>query len=461
MMYTLALLIALLPFLGTHLRDFETPLVRSVRPIQTIEQPTGIPPIDCIYVVNLSHQSERFTRIQTLFQKHGLTVTRVLGVNGQALSYSKYREFSGPYSFHMYAADYGWLLSYLSVLKDAQRRGFELIWICQDTVDVCADLTGIPALLKTLFAHDPKWDLLFTDIGPRVALSDTVAHLRTWKYDPRPDQTLTPYSYYLQHEPITDDLVRIYSRVGMHSTILSKRGIEKILRHYAHSFAWSPLETDLHTIEDLHTYATTKDLVSNAITPTFETPFEEEKSSNLAVFSLEEEKRERERAFNEAQTLYQQGNLEEALKSYKKRVAYGGEREEVFWSLYQIGRIYQSLGRGEALVVDSYTKAYHRAKERQEPLYRLAELYRTRREYNLAYLIANVGAQLAQPEHRTYAEEWIYEWGMLLELSLCAYYANRLDEFQNASKKLLKNPSLPAHVRSCVEDNLKLYSILH
>lgn len=421
---------------------------------------SGIPPIDCIYIINLQERKDKWTRVNALFNKKGLHPNRVNAMNGMNLSYKTYRELSGPYPFRVYASDYGWLLSFLSVLKDAYQREFECIWVCQDSVHFYGESKCIPLLLETLNEHDPNWDIFYTDCGPRIVSDGILAHKRSFAYDPRPGEKLKPFSYYLEQLRVNDDIVHIRQRVGMHSTILSRKGIKKILDYFTHVFVWSPLEINIHYIPGIREYSATRDIVSNQTSTPFDTSSLQKQDSGLKVISVEAETAERKLLFEKAQALQENNLLEEALSAYQKRSVMGGAEAEVFWSLYQKGIIEQQLNYDDNIFIESYTKAYHLAPDRTEPLYRLACYYHMQGKNNLGYLLANVATRFSKPTHTLLVEDWIYQWGVLLEYSLCSYYTGRYEEFIWANNLLLEDLKIPSNVRQCVEDNLKLYQIL-
>ncbi|MBI3236817.1 MAG: glycosyltransferase, partial [Chlamydiales bacterium] len=64
-----------------------------------------------------------------------------------------------------------------------------------------------------------------------------------------------------------------------------------------------------------------------------------------------------------------------ALKHYKKRIALRGWDQEVFWSLYQIGQLYEDLNFAEKEIIDGYSTAFLFRPSRLEPLYRLCHYY--------------------------------------------------------------------------------------
>lgn len=146
---------------------------------------------------------------------------------------------------------------------------------------------------------------------------------------------------------------------------------------------------------------------------------------------------------------------EEAMKNYQKRVDKGGWDQEVFWSLLQIGILKEKLKLPLESIIESYQKAYAYRPSRAEPLYQLAHLYRKSKNYLSGYQVAQLGLGLESSKDVLFVEKWIYDYALLLEFSICAYWIEKYNEAFLASHLLLSNPLLPLEVQECVKNNLK------
>jgi glycosyltransferase involved in cell wall biosynthesis len=146
---------------------------------------------------------------------------------------------------------------------------------------------------------------------------------------------------------------------------------------------------------------------------------------------------------------------EKALQIYEKRVAMGGWDQEVFWSLYQIALLQEILQFPENDICKSYHKAFSYHSKRAEPIYRLCNYYRRNENYLLGYLLSKFGLSIQHPADLLFVESWVYDYGMLLEFSICSYWIGQYEESFNACNQLLSDKELPPHVRSCVEKNLE------
>jgi hypothetical protein len=70
--------------------------------------------------------------------------------------------------------------------------------------------------------------------------------------------------------------------------------------------------------------------------------------------------------------------------------------------------------------------------------------------------MASIGTQIPLSQDVLFVERWIYDYGLLLEQSICAYWIGKYDECRDISLKILAVPKLPQNMRECVERNLLL-----
>lgn len=155
-----------------------------------------------------------------------------------------------------------------------------------------------------------------------------------------------------------------------------------------------------------------------------------------------------------AQSYKDAGLYEKALENYEKRVASGGWDQEVFWSLYQVANLKRALGRPKSEVVDSYMKAYAYRPTRIEPLYEVANYFRELGDFHSAYSVGKVAEIIPPSNDLLFVQQWMYDYGMPLELSISAYWTGKFEECQKISQDLLKQNNLHPNVRTCIENNL-------
>jgi len=155
-----------------------------------------------------------------------------------------------------------------------------------------------------------------------------------------------------------------------------------------------------------------------------------------------------------ANTLRDVGKYEEAIEMFNKRVEMKGWDEEVFYSKYQIGLCFELLGEIEAAKV-SYLSAWEYRPSRAEPLWRLAALCRKKGEYQQAYLFANKGMEIPYPNDIIFVDRPTYEYVLLFEASIAAYWINLYNESIELCKKIEKTPDVPNDVRIQNKKNMQ------
>lgn len=109
-----------------------------------------------------------------------------------------------------------------------------------------------------------------------------------------------------------------------------------------------------------------------------------------------------------AQTLKDTGQHEEAIKMYKKRVDAGGWFEEVFYSMYQISRMYYSLKNYTEMEYWGM-KAYESNKERAESIYFLTRVFREISQHYKAWHYMKIGKTIRQPSQVLFVESEVYD----------------------------------------------------
>lgn len=183
-------------------------------------------------------------------------------------------------------------------------------------------------------------------------------------------------------------------------------------------------------------------------------PQKYQKDAKILEEALKEDPNNTRNVFYLAQSYRDAKDYEPALKNYEKRVAMGGWDQEVFWAMFQAATLQEALKMPPEKVIEGYYKAYHYRPSRAEPLYRLAAYYRLNNDFPAAYLTSSTGLKVPLPNDILFVENWVYDYGMLFENSIDAYWVGRYDECQQACQKLLANPKLPPALKEQVEKNI-------
>jgi len=158
-----------------------------------------------------------------------------------------------------------------------------------------------------------------------------------------------------------------------------------------------------------------------------------------------------------AQSYADSGNNEEALKWYQRRIDAGGWNEEIFIAYKRRGDLYRMLGKTE-LAVSEWLKGWEKMPNRSETLYEVVRHYRIIGQYHTAFLFLEKALLIPLPKECVLFVEFpIYQYRLLEELSIIAFYVNKKREGLIASQYLLLNKEIPNDVKRLVENNLFFY----
>jgi hypothetical protein len=100
-------------------------------------------------------------------------------------------------------------------------------------------------------------------------------------------------------------------------------------------------------------------------------------------------------------------------------------------------------------------QAYEFCPTRLEPLHGAVRYCRGKQHFQQGYLIAKGAIEigLEYPGEGLFLQRWIYEYGMLDEFAVAAYWAGRYRECLDACEELLAAGKIPESERPRVEAN--------
>ena len=148
------------------------------------------------------------------------------------------------------------------------------------------------------------------------------------------------------------------------------------------------------------------------------------------------------------------GMTDKAVEYLTKRVVHGGWEEEVFYCLYQIGKLLLTNQPAEGIA--TLLMAWQRRPQRIEPLVTLANYYRVRGEYHLAALYAEKACQTPYPNDILFVERDVWTWRAAFELSIALWYTGDQTRSLELSRQLLESNDLPPHIEPYVRRNSEL-----
>jgi FkbM family methyltransferase len=145
-----------------------------------------------------------------------------------------------------------------------------------------------------------------------------------------------------------------------------------------------------------------------------------------------------------------------ALEWYRRRAAMPGWAEETYCAWLQAGVLSERLGDWPA-AVDAYMRAWEARPERLESVHALAVGLRVRGLHRAQHRFAGVASGLRPlpiPPDLLLVARWIYEWGLLFEYSISAYWCGDYDASIAACTRLLEIDGLPDDYRADTRRNL-------
>lgn len=161
----------------------------------------------------------------------------------------------------------------------------------------------------------------------------------------------------------------------------------------------------------------------------------------------------RRNVFYLAQSYRDAGELEKAIIYYRKRSGMGGWPEEIWNSLFEIGKISERLELPWTECRDAYLTAYKYRPSRAESLSALASLHRRNDEPEMAYVYASAAVTTPRPDDALFVSESIYTWRSLDELCIAANKIGMLDIARESALKLLAIPQIDGRDRLRIEEN--------
>ena len=154
-----------------------------------------------------------------------------------------------------------------------------------------------------------------------------------------------------------------------------------------------------------------------------------------------------------ANTLRDSGQKEAALKIYLERARLGNWYQEVFMSLLHAAKLKEELEYSNDEVIIAYMEATTACPTRAEALHGAARFCRNKGIYERGYQFAVQGLTIAYPNDALFIEDWVYEYGLLDELAINAYWTARYAECVDVCDRLLGEGKLPSDQRERVLKN--------
>ncbi|MER8569637.1 hypothetical protein NKH85_28990 [Mesorhizobium sp. M0924] len=128
-------------------------------------------------------------------------------------------------------------------------------------------------------------------------------------------------------------------------------------------------------------------------------------------------------------------------------------QQDIFVSLLNAAKLKESLSYPKDEILAAYTEAADVCPTRAEALHGSARVCRNNGLHQQGYEFAALGLRITPPTDAPASEDWIYDYGLLDELAVNAYWTGRYRECANACGRLLAEDKLPANQRDRVLKN--------
>lgn len=144
------------------------------------------------------------------------------------------------------------------------------------------------------------------------------------------------------------------------------------------------------------------------------------------------------------------GQYENALKAYSRRAVMGGWDQEVYWSLYCIGRIQEILKQPEEQILFSYARAYEFRPTRAEPLSRMADILLKKGSPRVALMLIEKAKQIPMPCEGVFVEKNIYNYTLDLQMADALYLAGDKDQAKKVFAQVAAIETTPENVKTAI-----------
>lgn len=155
-----------------------------------------------------------------------------------------------------------------------------------------------------------------------------------------------------------------------------------------------------------------------------------------------------------AQSYRDAGEPAKAYAHYQQRADMGGWVEEAYVARCEQGRMAIVLGHAHHDVLRIFMDAWQMRPVRAEALWYAARYCREHKRFAEGYLFALAGKDIPLPDDVLFVQREAYEWRLLDELAVNAYWIGQYRVSEEACQRLLSEKRHPAAHTSRIEANL-------
>ena len=161
-----------------------------------------------------------------------------------------------------------------------------------------------------------------------------------------------------------------------------------------------------------------------------------------------------------AQSYRDSGQHEKAIEAYGKRIAMGEWPEEVYYSMYMIAKIKEKMGAPDSELVELYSRAWEYRPERLEAVFHTMRKLRDQKRFLVAFAYGDVAIKTRGTADILFVEAEIWQWRLLDEYSLSAYYIGNPDISLEKTISIVSAPffnTLPMEEQKRLKRNVEFY----
>jgi glycosyltransferase involved in cell wall biosynthesis len=149
------------------------------------------------------------------------------------------------------------------------------------------------------------------------------------------------------------------------------------------------------------------------------------------------------------------GETRRALEAFEERARMGFWHEERFVSLLNAAALKADLGHSATEVVGTYLEAFETCPTRLESLHGAVRYCNGKGLFHQGHVLAKgaIGLGLPCPAQGLFLQPWIYDYGLLDEFAVAAYWAGYYRDCLTACEALLAAGKVPEDQRGRVEAN--------
>ena len=183
-----------------------------------------------------------------------------------------------------------------------------------------------------------------------------------------------------------------------------------------------------------------------------------ERDIRLLLDGLKEEPKNERYYFYLANSYHDSGRFGEAICAYKKRIEFGGWKEEVWYSHYRIGLCFKNMGKMND-AIQYWMEGFQIYPERLEGIYEIVRHYRITSKPKLAHMFYKEARQILELNHNRnnylFLHDDIYTSRLYYEFTVFAAYAG-IKNINDEVVKVLNNSMNDSETHNMVQ-NMKFY----